>query len=98
MEFYAIFRIVKYGIGVIQNGIQLYHTLGVMILASLWNNLTMWLTHRHHKKSRGTDPVVDQPTQLYDVTTQHIHPNLSHWTKQQDSDGAKDNFYGKGEK
>ncbi|KAG5892289.1 hypothetical protein JTB14_020320 [Gonioctena quinquepunctata] len=73
MGFYAIFRIIKYGIGVILNGIQLYQTLGcgVMILASLWNNLTMWVTHRHHQKvgKAKTDPVVDQPTQLNEVTT-----------------------------
>ncbi|KAG5871273.1 hypothetical protein JTB14_024343 [Gonioctena quinquepunctata] len=60
MGFYAIFRIIKYGIGVILNGIQLYQTLGcgVMILASLWNNLTMWVTHRHHQKvgKAKTDP------------------------------------------
>ncbi|KAG5866789.1 hypothetical protein JTB14_028218 [Gonioctena quinquepunctata] len=102
MGFYAIFRIVKYGIGVILNGIQLYQTLecGVMILASLWNNLTMWVTHRHHQKvgKAKTDPVVDQPTQLNEVTTQRIYPNLSHWTEQQDSEGAKDIFSGKGEK
>ncbi|KAG5879422.1 hypothetical protein JTB14_026513 [Gonioctena quinquepunctata] len=102
MGFYAIFRIVKYGRGVILNGIQLYQTLGcgVMILASLWNNFTMWVTHRHHQKvgKAKTDPVVDQPTQLNEVTTQRIYPNLSHWTEQQDSEGAKDIFSGKGEK
>ncbi|KAG5863791.1 hypothetical protein JTB14_028834 [Gonioctena quinquepunctata] len=100
MGFYAIFRIAKHGIGVILNGIQLYQTLGcgVMILASLWNNLTRWVTHRHHQKveKAKTDPVVDQPTQLNEVTTQRIHPNLSHWTEQQDSESAKDNFFREG--
>ncbi|KAG5862130.1 hypothetical protein JTB14_034076 [Gonioctena quinquepunctata] len=99
---YASSRIVEYGIGVILNGIQLYQTVGcgVMILASSWNNLTLWVTHRHHQKGRKakTDPVSDQPTQLNEVTTQNIYSNLSHWTEQQDSEGAKDIFTRKGEK
>ncbi|KAG5876818.1 hypothetical protein JTB14_014148 [Gonioctena quinquepunctata] len=46
--FYTVYKTLKYANGVALNGFHLYETVGcgIMLLASLWGTLTVWVTYR----------------------------------------------------
>ncbi|KAG5872119.1 hypothetical protein JTB14_013439 [Gonioctena quinquepunctata] len=50
--FYTVHKTLKYAIGVALNVFHLYKTVGIMLLASLWDTLTMWVTYRQHESGR----------------------------------------------
>ncbi|XP_071056346.1 uncharacterized protein [Onthophagus taurus] len=56
----VLFRFLKGLASVILNGYALYRTMGcgLIILASLWNNLTMWLLNKHRPQANNPDPEV----------------------------------------
>lgn len=57
--FYVIFRIIKYIIGVVINGLHIYQTVGrgFALLACFWNTLTMWVVHKHSREQKkDSDP------------------------------------------
>nr|XP_023026000.1 uncharacterized protein LOC111514008 [Leptinotarsa decemlineata] len=98
MGFYAVFRIIKYALGVVLNGIHIYQTVGcgVMILASLWNTLTMWVSHRYQKVVAQdiTEPRRDEEAYLEEADVpQRLYPRVphsQHWTDEsnQETQGA----------
>lgn len=57
MGFVLIFRLIKYIIGVTLNGITLYKTVGcgLLLLASLWNTLTLWIVHKQKSVDKKND-------------------------------------------
>ncbi|XP_074041555.1 uncharacterized protein [Leptinotarsa decemlineata] len=89
MGFYAIFRVVKYILGVVLNGFHLYQTLGcgVMILASFWNTPTVWVFHRSQaaKAAKQADPEAPEKDHELEQTPPFIiYPRMSsfaHWTE-----------------
>ncbi|KAG5862390.1 hypothetical protein JTB14_015634 [Gonioctena quinquepunctata] len=82
-------------IGVALNGFHLYKTVGcgIMLLASLWDNLTMWVTYRQHASGRTDsqseirkvqiDPEINETVKDEPLSTKNIYlnlPKVSHWT------------------
>ncbi|CAG9814155.1 unnamed protein product [Phaedon cochleariae] len=97
MGFYAIFRMLKYAIGVILNGFHIYQTMGcrVVILASLWNTLTMWVIRSYPSNltTAATNAEGTNFERLEEVRTPSIYPCVStspHWTEQQSSRETKE--------
>ncbi|CAG9814156.1 unnamed protein product [Phaedon cochleariae] len=97
MGFYAIFRMLKYAIGVILNGFHIYQTMGcrVVILASLWNTLTMWVTRSYPSNltTAATNAEGTNLERLEEVRTPSIYPCVPtspHWTEQQSSRETKE--------
>ncbi|XP_045470212.1 uncharacterized protein LOC123677619 [Harmonia axyridis] len=97
MGFYAIFRMIKYGLGVLLNGLHLYKLFGcgIMILASFWNTLSVFVTNRHHARQENlrnnqepNEEILDSPP----IST--LYPSLAasapHWTEGQNAGSATD--------
>ncbi|KAG5873046.1 hypothetical protein JTB14_010529 [Gonioctena quinquepunctata] len=93
--FYTVHKTLKYAIGVALNGFHLYKTVGcgIMLLASLRDTLTMWVTYRQHASGRTDsqseirkvqiDPEINETVKDEPLSTKNIYPNLpkvSHWT------------------
>lgn len=61
---YFVFRLIKYALGCIINGLHLYKTVGssVKLLACLWNTLTMWVLHQHTQRQNRTSNLEEDAT------------------------------------
>lgn len=66
--FYAVFKLIKYVVGVTINGMQIYKAAGCgfALLASVWNVLTFWLVQGHQQ---GVNRNVDKSEEMTEVRT-----------------------------
>ncbi|CAG9825716.1 unnamed protein product [Phaedon cochleariae] len=99
MGFYAILKMLKYAIGVVLNGFHIYQTMGcgVVILASLWNTLTMWVTRSYPSNltTAATNAEGTNLERLEEVRNPSIYPCVPtspHWTEQQSSRETREIF------
>lgn len=97
--FYMIFRVLKYGISVVINGLHLYQTIGcgIALMASLWNTLTFWVVQRQQKRSTESQDDKEEAVTTVEVsqpqgtaTTLKVYPVLpvkdnQHWTETRES-------------